>query len=258
MQALEQLQSEYQTRQKRNPRYSLRAFAKAIGLAPGTLSEIFSGKRALTTVLGARIANKLGWSENETQKFLRLVGDNQVLERRIRKMRSPDGEPQFPVLAEDYFALIADWYHFALLSLSETNDFKGEPKTIARRLQISVAEAKAAIARLYRMGLIEAHSTRGFAPTKAKLTTSHDIPSAAVKKFHHQSLSRSLQMLSEIPVDYRDITSMTMAIDPSKLKLAKELIKNFRRQIAELLEKGNRTEVFQLNVQLVPLTRKMK
>jgi hypothetical protein len=49
---------------------------------------------------------------------------------------------------------------------------------------------------------------------------------------------------------------MTMAIDPRKLPLAKTLIREFRFRLAELLETGNRTEVYNLNVQLVPVTKK--
>ncbi len=53
------LQIEFESRRKRNPRYSLRAFALSIGTNHGTLSQILRSQRRLTSrnirQLGARI-----------------------------------------------------------------------------------------------------------------------------------------------------------------------------------------------------------
>ncbi|MGZ3740999.1 MAG: DUF4423 domain-containing protein, partial [Bdellovibrionota bacterium] len=64
--------------------------------------------------------------------------------------------------------------------------------------------------------------------------------------------------IEAVPTEERDITSMTMAIDPRRLPLAKTLIRKFRFRLADLLETGDRTEVYNLNVQLVPVTKKDK
>jgi hypothetical protein len=49
---------------------------------------------------------------------------------------------------------------------------------------------------------------------------------------------------------------MTMAIDPKKLPQAKERIRDFRRGLSEFLESGNRSEVYRINIQLMPVTKK--
>jgi uncharacterized protein (TIGR02147 family) len=77
-----------------------------------------------------------------------------------------------------------------------------------------------------------------------------------LKRSHRESILQAAEALDSIPTAERDITSMTMAIDPRKLPLAKTLIREFRFRLAELLETGNRTEVYNLNVQLVPVTKK--
>jgi hypothetical protein len=56
-------------------------------------------------------------------------------------------------------------------------------------------------------------------------------------------------------LESRDVTSITLAVDPGKLRLASEAIKRFRRELAGLLETGQRTEVYHLNIQLIPITQ---
>jgi len=47
---------------------------------------------------------------------------------------------------------------------------------------------------------------------------------------------------------------MTMAIDPKNLPEAKKLIREFRKNLSVLLEEGTKTEVYDLNIQLLPAT----
>ena len=89
-------------------------------------------------------------------------------------------------------------------------------------------------------------------------TTTHDIPSAALRRFHEQNLKRAISALHDDPVERRDITSITMAVDVDKLSLAKKRIKAFRREMSELLETGNRSEVYNLTLALFPMTRRKK
>ncbi len=92
--------------------------------------------------------------------------------------------------------------------------------------------------------------------TSKNVTTTHDVQSAALQLSHKQNLELAALALDEVAIEHRDITSITMAIDAKKLPLAKAMIKNFRRQLSEFLESGNKNEVYNLNVQLFPLTKR--
>ena len=59
----------------------------------------------------------------------------------IKKVRGT----QYVQLTLDHFSVISEWYHFAILSLAETQDFKSYPAWIAGRLGISQKDAKAAV-----------------------------------------------------------------------------------------------------------------
>jgi uncharacterized protein (TIGR02147 family) len=162
-------------------------------------------------------------------------------------------EPEYHQLTTDAFHALADWHHFAILSLMDTASFKPEAKWIARRLGISVIEARTGIDRLKRLDLITEKGGK-LKRTAAHLTTTHDVSSAALKLSHHQALEQADRALEDVALELRDITSMTMAIDVGKIQEAKKLIKDFRRKLSVYLESGKRTEVYNLNVQLIPLS----
>ncbi len=69
-------------------------------------------------------------------------------------------------------------------------------------------------------------------------------------------LEKALTAIDVVPQDEKDITSMTMAIDESKIPEAKKRIKAFRRQLCEFLETGKQTRVFNLGIQLYPISKK--
>ncbi len=240
------LQQEFCQRRAKNPRYSLRAFAKSMGIPSGRVSEILSGKRSLTPEMANKISERLGLGiEVRTRLFASIALE--------RQLPIPTQTPTHELNADE-FNLIADWYHFAILSLMETKGFQSDIAWMAKRLGISSIETRSAMDRLKRLGCVEEKNGK-YALRKGGTTTTHEVPSSALRKSHKQSLEQSIQALEEIPVELRDITSMTMAIDVVKIPAAKAAIKEFRRKISALLESGKQTEVYNINIQLVPVTK---
>lgn len=71
-------------------------------------------------------------------------------------------------------------------------------------------------------------------------------------------MKRAIEALDDVPIEERDITSMTMAIDVRKIQEAKKRIREFRKDMAAFLEEGEATEVYSLNVQFIPITKKSR
>lgn len=137
----------------------------------------------------------------------------------------------------------------------ETDHFSNDVRWMAQRLDLSSVEIRSAIERLERLGLLTEKNGK-LVPTQKQLTTTHDIESAALQRSHKQSLEQAIETLDSVPVELRDITSMTMAIDLKRIPQAKAMIKKFRREVCDLLESGDsKSEVYNINIQLVPITR---
>lgn len=270
------LQEEFNRRRERNPAFSLRAFAQLLEIPPGRLSEILNQKRPMTVALVSRLAERLALDPRQRRQLLERLtlerqamrpGRNTVSAQKDlvpgvdRPSGAGDGQSSSPhdfeQLSLDQFRVVADWYHFAILSLMEVADFQPRISWIAKRLGISTIQATSAIERLDRLGLIQ-RSDKNWTPTHRDLATPSDISSSALRRSHQQSLEQAINSLAEVPVELRDITSITMAIDLKKIPQAKELIREFRRRLGALLETDDRTEVYNLNIQLVPVTRPIK
>src|SRR5690606_35734224 len=79
------LKEELASRCRQNPRYSLRAFARDLKLAPSRLSEILSGKQGLSRAAAEKVAKALGYGPGETERFCDLVESVHARSRRNRE-----------------------------------------------------------------------------------------------------------------------------------------------------------------------------
>ncbi len=239
------LQRQFTERCKKNPRYSLRAFSKYLSIDPSSLSQILSGKRPLSKKNVKAISQKLFATPKDLKSF-GLMTSNQVT------------DSAYMQVSLDVFAVISDWYHYAILELTFVSGFKADPKWIAKKLLITTEEAKSAVERLKRLGLIL--EVNGSLVKSSKLLTNHSdvCTSTAHKELQKQIIEKALLAVDECAAEDKDITSMTMAIDISKLDKARELTRKYRREMCALLEDGEQTQVYNLGIQLYPLSKKQE
>jgi Helix-turn-helix. len=239
------LQRQLTDRCKRNPRYSLRAFAKSLEVDPSTLSQILSGKRSLTKRSIRSFTDRIGASPEELQEFGLLSGPEQ------------DGvaEKAFQQVALDTFSVMAEWYHYAILELTYVDGFQASARWISHKLGITAEEAKAAIERLQRLGLLLVDANSMTKSARHLTNQSSVNTSAAHRELQRQVIEKALLAVDECIPSEKDITSMTMAIDETKMDQARDMIRKFRRELCALMEDGKQTRVFNLTVQLYPLSK---
>ena len=137
------LQGQFIERCKRNPKYSLRAFAKLLEVDASTLSQILREKRSISVVLQRSFLERLGLGPAEVNN-LQMI-DEKEEETKVRE------------LALDAFQVIADWYHYAIFELITVKGFRNDSKWIAKTLNISPTEVNIALERLVRLDLIKLH-----------------------------------------------------------------------------------------------------
>ena len=86
------------------------------------------------------------------------------------------------------------------------------------------------------------------------MATTDGIPSAAIRKRHKQILGKALESIDTHSVAERDFSSMTLTIDPALLPEAKKRITAFRRELCAFLESSKRKRVYEISIQLFPLS----
>lgn len=250
------LTQELAARCKRNPKYSLRAFAHALAMDPSTLAKVLTGKRALGPLAVRRLGEKLGLSPAELERFAAPARQGATA-----AAKSAEGT-DYAQLAADAFEIIADWQHYAILEAMTVTTFQADVRWMARYLRISQAEVRAAVDRLVRAGMVEItadgqwHDRSGGKTTAIPASGLSGGTTGAFKQHQRQILELAQAALDDTPPELRDQTSMTLAIDRRKLDEARLLIKTFRRDLAALLcRTGTRSDVYHLSVSLYPVSR---
>lgn len=250
----EYLLAELERRVQTNSRYTLRAFARHLSLSPGELSEVLRGKRALGTRALTRVGQALGLNATESRHLTVLAQMDKELKSGEKSPLKLDssflGELQPELrLSEERFAVVAEWYHSAILNLSEIQGFRWDERWISRRLGIGISQATLAIKRLERLGLLKKKPKGGYEKQDSYFTAGGEAPSAAVRKFHRQMLELALKALDFQKMEEREIAGATLSIAQSNLPYIKKDISDFLDQlVAKYGARGKKDTVYHLEL----------
>jgi len=223
---------------KKNPYFSLRAFAKKCQISPGTLSDILLKKRNISHKIALKILPYIELPPSQQSAILQLMYDSSPQQR-----RSIDG---------NQLQLIETWHAFAILNLFE---LKSKPKSnqeIAKRLGIPLMVVKKNIQSLITLGLLRLENDKLYS-TGRHWKSTDEIPSTSVHAAHLDGLKIAKKALEQIPLEYRDFTSIIFPGNPKNIKTAKLIIRKFLEKIAKVGGQGELTSVYKINVQLFPL-----
>lgn len=253
------LQQNLASRTGRNSSYSLRSFARDLGVSPGHVSLWLNEKKGVSIRTVKSIASKLGLTAAETEHLV-LLAEAQSARSAVKK-RIAQNELQKKIgedknFSLDIFQAISEWYHYAILELAALPNFKADSSSIAARLEISKYEVEMAIMRLVKLELLT-ETKEGLKPTKDISISPSGIPSSAIRKHHHQILQKAQGALEFTPINERDFASMTLTFHPSDIERAKEKLKIFRREFAQEFGNNKKPEsrIYALGIQLFPLDK---
>ena len=251
------IRQKLQERIESNPGYSLRAFARNLGVDPGFLSHVLKGKRQLSVSRALELTGPLGLNTKEKEHFLNLV---QLRSARTDKMREEIltrmSKTRQPGAIKDIdletFAFISDWYHNAILELTLRHGFKISSKSVATLLGITSLEAKLALERLVTLGLL-IQTDHSYVKSSQHFKTQGDVPNQALRKRHRQVLVKASEALDKQDVNRRDFQSFTMCIDPKLISTAKHKIQRCLWDLCTYLESGDKSEIYEMSFQLFSL-----
>jgi uncharacterized protein (TIGR02147 family) len=259
----EYLKQELLRRHRDNPRYSLRSFAATLDLSSSFLSKILNGKRSITEKTFLKISKRLNLNMELLEKYNPAITMNLSQTLNLKTVQSQEiSNEEFKRISLDQFQLISAWYHFAILELVTLSDFQPHPNSIAAKLNISPLEAKEALERLLRLGLLR-ETKPAKHPKNTKLLLSNNnttigpaIATPATTAQQEGILNLAIKALHNIPIEQRSQTSMTMAIPKNRIHEAQACIHEFRQKMTGLLQrKGKRDSVYQLSISFFPLTK---
>ncbi len=247
---LTKIKEELTRKQRVNPHYSLRAYARDLCVHPSTLSQVLKGNRPLPLKDSANVVNGLKLGPKDKTLFMESLYKQKIS---LDKIAISPQEDRY-ILDETCYKAIAEWEHFAVLELYELQDFLPTVDGVARKLKITPMRAEVVINNLLTCGLLKVNNEGKFERTHTSVRTTEDVKSLALVESHKETLAMGMNKLEEIEVELRDFSSTTVAIDLKKLTEAKTIIREFRQKMEALLRDGNKTDLYQLAIQFFPLT----
>ncbi len=226
----------YTRKRETNPRYTLRAYARDLGVSQTLLSFLLTGKRPVSIKQGLKL-----------YEYYR---------------KSTPGAPPIDVqvfdLDIDHEALLRQWYHLPVLELAPLELYRGDPHKLATALGITPIEVEQAIRRLIRVELLEKKKDGSY--RKVHLHQFFEIkqPRASVRTFHRKLLEKASEAMErEDGASYamRDITSHIIVSNPDQIEEARKRIRKFQKSLIRFLTQTKGETVFQLGIQLFPISQ---
>jgi uncharacterized protein (TIGR02147 family) len=244
------LQAELGRRCDKNPQYSLRAFAKYLGIDHATISQLLRGKRPLTPRMILKLGTRLGLDRSAIDGYVA----HEAYWRSDSEEEVAQGEIQ--QLANDAANVIADWYHYAILELTRLHSFRPNSRWIARVLDITADEVNLAVSRLARLGLLEMLDRDRWIDKSGNTTASLvEFNQAAVQRLAEQVRQRMIAALGAVPSGAFEHSTTTLALSTARLPIVLERIARLRRELIALLQDdGAPDDVYQLEVNFFPVT----
>lgn len=232
---------------KKNPSFSLRAFARQLGIESSSLSQIINGKRTLTDRMCKRLATKLSISPAELD---RLMG-NQNFTAKVKKI-------SYRKLSEDQFNIIADWYHYAILELTHIEGFKGDHKWISNVLGLNIHTVKDAVERLQRVGCLRIDENGKWIDEYESADNFECVGIRPAQKKHEiQKREMAIEAIDKIEKKERGIMSRTFVGDKATIEEAVKRCDEFLKEIEQLMQRStenNPNEVYHCNLSLYPVS----
>lgn len=233
------------SQEKRGHKYSLRLFAKDLGISSGRLNALLRGTNLPSARTLKLITTRLKLPATSIREFQAAIEQ----EKKRRLLNKAD-----IILKQEDYSIIVDWVPYAIMCLIQTQNFIMTSENVAISLGISKRRADQNIKKLIDLNLIE-YVNKKWQPSNLKMTTETDIPSTLIRQSHEEKMNLALQRMGEVDVVARDFSSIVFPMDPELIGVAKRMLMDFRRSLAEAMSGKCITEVYALNIQLFPLTK---
>lgn len=213
--------------------------------------SILKAKRKIPKGQVERIADRLNLIGKKKKLFIQS-GLNEFGSSSIVHQSLVDD--QFVLKEEVHFAIVAEWEHYAILSLIEVKDFKSDIKWIAGRLGLDVGRAQYCINNLLNAGLVRQNGSQLELTHKSGVFTDGELMKKAIQRSTVEDIEQSLVKFHEIDRASRDFSSGTMTVNLKDLPELKKIIRDFRKKLISFAEFEDGEEVYKLNVQFFPVT----
>jgi uncharacterized protein (TIGR02147 family) len=237
--------------------------ATKLKMDPSQLLKILQGKLHLSEGNIEGMIEFCKLKKTEAEYFRLLVGYNKARSPEqarlyFEKLALLSGAPGYELNTKEYLFFL-QWYYSGIWCALNIYDCDGTNLGDLGQFMtpaISEKETKACLDMLEKMGLIKKNTNGFFKATNPNLTTGTQWKSLAVRQYQKQMIKLGGEALERFSKDERDISTLTLNTSPEVLEEMRAVTAEYRQKMIKLSNQcPSDTRVFQLNVQLFPITQ---
>lgn len=258
------LKDAYDAMKTLDKKFSFRYFARVAGFnSHNFLRLVIQGQSNLSLESIDKIAKAFKFNREESNFFKNLVLLNQSAtseekQRYAREILRSQAYRKIHPLSESKYHMFANWFVTVVRELVALPKFKEDPAWIAKSIRpnIKPAEAEKAIDELLKLGLLKRDEDGKLIQSEPLLSTPDEVSSTYISNWHKEYIQRASESIDSFPREIRDISAVTFGFSEKNIKLIKEAISNFRKEIIRIAsEQENKNVLMQLNIQLFPVAK---
>lgn len=250
---------------------------RSLGLTYRELNEYFGFKatnfiqlvckreRNLTAQSIDSICRSLELSKEEKKYFSLLVELNQstnIAERQnllqnLLFLRKKKIKGTLPKSQHNYYS---QWHNVVLRESLQMGLDTNEIETLENKIipPISKTQKEDSIKSLEKLGLIERKNNH-YVTTENTLRTGDQFNNEMIIQFHYKMLELAKASIQQFTTSEREIGAVTVSLSEKNFLHLKQRLKELKEEILELSESDkDADQVFQMNLQLFPLTKKIR
>ncbi|MBN1577439.1 MAG: TIGR02147 family protein [Chitinispirillaceae bacterium] len=245
--------------------FTFRSFAKKAGLSASLLKDILSKRQNLTIPAMRKYAGAMGLGGKESAYFEALAGFNNAAtngekNRFFGEMVRLRGRSAVKFLDMQQYEYFSEWYHAVVRELVTHAGLGNDPEAIARCIVpfVSTGKIRKSIALLRELGLVYEDPDGTWHASDKVISSEYEIQSVALKNYHTGMLERAREALENCPSEEREFQGLTISAGRETFNRMKERIRCFTDELLAMAaaDRGKAEEVYQINLQMFPFTRK--
>lgn len=253
--------------------YSYATFAAAADIkSPNYLKLIIDGQRNLSRDMALKFARALQLNKPESEEFSALVDFTQAIEpierNRYLKILGDLRVSQQLKSGEinvDTWEKIPSWITWVLYALCEQKGVNFEPEALFELLRgkARIEEIRKSLEKLFASGeLVKNPETGEVTKGRELMSGADNVPVAMVRKLQAELIYLGLESLFQDNPKDREFGTQTLSLTEEEFEQLKFEMRQFRKRwtkdIGVARKQGKGTRVYQLNIQLFPVSNESK
>lgn len=251
----------YQIRFLKNDKYSLRAYARDLGLSSQMLSQILKGRKGLSLKTAQAVLGNLRLQDLDAQIFIASVLSTHSRQKDVKskffnQLKELKALKEFGTIPSDDTNLSLNWHTLPVFMLVKSETRTENCERISARLGLPQNQVEFIIQSLINQKVLEMKQNlvckrKEFASIKFSESTKD------VRRLHQEIISKANTSVDSVPVEKRDLSAGFLFLSKSQFAEAQQKIKKFRQSlIQEMSSKASSEEdIYCVSMQLFPIEK---